>query len=87
MQPLALLESLQFLTSTQRTLGGSGAGTDPQHLELPGGSPFSLCPAASASDLLKIDSVELTPQPLRMCVAPHTVSVRVSLSLQVTDEL
>lgn len=83
----ALFESLRFFSSTQQTLGGLDAALDvPQRLELPGGTPFSLCPASRPSDLLRISSVELTPQPLYMCVASHTDSDCVDPSLKVTNE-
>ena len=38
--------------------------------ELPGDSPFSLCEVSRPTDLFEIKSVQLSKQPIYMCVFP-----------------
>jgi hypothetical protein len=54
---------LQKILGNEASVSNSFGAT-----ELPGGSPFSLCEVSRPTDLFEITSVELTQQPVYMCV-------------------
>lgn len=56
--------ALSVSSAIQQRLGGQLSFHD-----LPGGTPFSLCPVSSSTDLFDTTSIELTKQPVYLCVA------------------
>jgi hypothetical protein len=83
--------AFSFAPEMQRVLGDghlSDVSTSQlaENPELPGGSPMSLCKESSPSDLFKVSSVELSRQPLYMCVHKHFI-YNVLIGLPGRDDL
>ena len=70
-------KALSFSSTLQQRLRGRTNPTqssDERLVELPGGSPFSLCPLSRPTDLFDIKAVELSKQPIYMYVGRVPVS-------------
>lgn len=65
-------EAFSLSSAVQQRLTGNFLSEPPtgQLVELPGDAPFSLCPVSRSTDLFEIKYVELTKQPVYMCVTP-----------------
>lgn len=62
-------KALSLSSAVQQRLGGKGHSTSVSTeglVELPGGTPFSLCPVSRPTDLFDIKYVELSKQPVYM---------------------
>ena len=57
---------LSLLPATQKALNAASAPAPPPSLEIPGDSPFSLCPASRPTDLFQIKSLIMSKQPVFM---------------------